>query len=617
VTAGHELRFQPIGRRITVPADTTVFAAARQAGIELTSACGGEGRCGLCRVEAVSGDVSRPEAAELAVLGSQVEEGLRLACRLRIGSDVVVRIPASSMLSGPRLQVDGIAIPVELDPVVQAYQVRMEPPTLTDPRADLDRVIAGLADEHGIEVDGAPLPVIRALSGPLRDHDWSITAFVRGDQLVGVAEPGSAPLGLAVDLGTTKIAAHLLDLATGDNLGAAGVPNPQIAYGEDVISRLEHVYRTPEGGDQLAGVVRAAIDVLAGDLIEQAGMVREQLVDVCIVGNTAMVHLLLGYPIRQLIKSPFVASSARPANISAADISLQAAPGALVHVPGSIGGFVGADHVAMILASGIGLADRTVLGIDIGTNTEIVLSKAGVDRLTATSCASGPAFEGAHISDGMRAAAGAIERLTITEAGVEYQTIEDAPPIGLCGSGIVDAVAELHRRGIVNPRGRFEKDDPRVTTGEGGPQLVLAPAASSGSGRDVVITQHDVNEIQLAKGAIHAGAEILLELTGTSPEEVDIVLIAGAFGSFLTVDSALDIGLLPRLPRAGYRQVGNAAVVGAVRMLVSAAERRRAEGILDNTGYEELTVQPVFGRRFAMGMLLPDLEATSNMERTG
>ncbi len=616
MTSGHEVRFQPIGRRITVSADTTVFDAARDAGVDLTSACGGEGRCGLCRVEAVSGEVSQPETAELAVLGSQVDDRLRLACRMRIGSDVVVRIPATSMLSGPRLQVGGVAVPVEVDPVVQAYQITMEPATLTDPRADLDRLLGALAAAHGVLATGASLPVISALSGPLRDHDWTVTAFVRGDQLVGIAEPDAAPIGIAVDLGTTKIAAHLLDLATGENLGAAGVPNPQIAYGEDVISRLEHAYRNPDGGDQLAGVVCEAIDGLAGELLEQAGKKREQLVDACIVGNTAMIHLLLGYPIRQLIKAPFIASSARPSDVPAAAISLDAAPGALVHVPGSIGGFVGADHVAMILASDIGLADTTVLGIDIGTNTEIVLSKRGAGRLTATSCASGPAFEGAHIADGMRAAAGAIERLTITEAGVEYETIEDAAPIGLCGSGIVDAVAELHRRGIINPRGRFEKDDPRVTIGDGGPQLVLAAAATTGSGRDVVITQHDVNEIQLAKGAIHAGVEILLELTETEPEEVDIVLIAGAFGSFLTVDSALDIGLLPRLPRAGYRQVGNAAVVGAVRMLVSASERRRAEEILDNTGYEELTVQPVFGRRFAMGMLLPNLEATSNMERT-
>jgi uncharacterized 2Fe-2S/4Fe-4S cluster protein (DUF4445 family) len=329
-----------------------------------------------------------------------------------------------------------------------------------------------------------------------------------------------------------------------------------------------------------------------------------------------MIHLLLGYPVRQLVKSPFVGSSARAIDVAAADIGLQGAAGAMVHVPGSIGGFVGADHVAMILASGIDLSDRTVLGVDIGTNTEIVLSKRGTANLTATSCASGPAFEGAHIADGMRAAAGAIERVQVTDDDIEYETIENAAPIGLCGSGIVDAVAELHRHGLVNPRGRFDKEHPRVSIGDGGPQLVLAPAGVSGSARDIVITQHDVQEIQLAKGAIHAGVEILLELTGTPPEAVDAVLIAGAFGSFLTIDSAIDIGLLPRLPRAGYRQIGNAAVVGAIRMLVSAAERRRAAAILSDTAYEELTVQPVFGRRFAMGMFFPELPDATDIERT-
>jgi len=615
VTVEHEVRFQPIGRRISVPAGTTVYDAAHQAGVELTSACGAEGRCGLCRVEAVSGDVTPPDTSERAVLGAQGDEGIRLACRADVLGDVVIRIPATSMLTGPRLQIGGVAVPVELDPVVEALAIVMKPPTLADPRADLDRVVDALGEQHDVAVSEVAPAVVRTLGDVLRDNDWSVSAFVRGDRLIGVDQPDVAPLGLAVDLGTTKIAAHLLDLATGDDLGAMGVPNPQIVHGEDVISRLEYAYRNPDGGEQLAGVVREAIDGLAGDLIEQAGHRRSQLVDACIVGNTAMVHLLLGYPIKHLIKSPFVGCSARPIDTPASEIGLRAAAGALVHVPGSIGGFVGADHVAMILATGIAEVsprpDRTVLGIDIGTNTEIVLSKAGTGYMSATSCASGPAFEGAHIVDGMRAAAGAIERLVITDTGIVYETIGHSPPVGLCGSGIVDVVAELHRHRLINPRGRFEKDHPRVTVGGHGPQLVLAAAEESGSGRGVVITQHDVNEVQLAKGAIHAGVEILLELTDTRPEEVDAVLIAGAFGSFLSIDSAIDIGLIPHLPRAGYRQVGNAAVVGAIRMLVSAAERRRAAAILDHTRYEELTVQPLFGRRFAMGMLLPDLRDDS------
>lgn len=612
----HEIRFQPIGRRISVPTGTTVYDAALRAGVELTSACGGEGRCGLCRVEPVSGDVTAVDAAERAVLGAQADEGIRLACRTEVLDDVAIRIPATSMLTGPRLQVAGVTVPVELDPMVVAMPIAMQAPTLTDPRADLDRVADALSEQHQVTVTEVTPAMLRTMGDHLRDNEWSVTAYVRDDRLIGIGPPGAVPLGLAVDLGTTKIAVHLLDLSTGSDLGASGVPNPQIVYGEDVISRLEYAYRNPEGREQLAMAARGAIDALAGELIDRAGYRRSQLVDSCIVGNTAMVHLLLGYPVKQLVKSPFVGCSARPIDVPSSEVGLEGAGGALVHIPGSIGGFVGSDHVAMILASGIDGADRTVLGIDIGTNTEIVLSKAGAGHMTATSCASGPAFEGAHIVDGMRAAAGAIERLQITGTGIDYKTIEDTPPVGLCGSGIVDAVAELHRHGLINPRGRFEKNHPRVSVGGHGPQLVLAAADTSGSGREVVITQHDVNEIQLAKGAIHAGVEILLELTDTRPEDVDAVLIAGAFGSFLTIDSAVDIGLIPHLPRAGYRQVGNAAVVGAIRMLVSAAERRRAVAILDNTGYEELTVHPVFGRRFAMGMLLPDLHDNTDGEAT-
>jgi uncharacterized 2Fe-2S/4Fe-4S cluster protein (DUF4445 family) len=614
MTSEYEVRFQPIGRRVDVAGGTSVFAAAHEAGIELTSACGGEGRCGLCRIQVASGNVAAPTPAELAVLGAQANAGLRLACRIGVEDDLVIHVPETSTLSGPRLQVGEIVVPVALRPAVSAYEVTMEAPTLEDPRSDLDRMLDALRAQHGVTVRQASPRVIRSLGSVFRDHGWSATAFVGRTELVGVAPPGVRPLGLAVDLGTTKIAAHLLDLSTGEDLGAAGVPNPQIAHGEDVISRLEHVRRHQDGGSHLARLAADAIDGLAARLGDEIGTAKSQIVDACVVGNTAMIHLLLQYPVGQLARAPFIAASTRPIDVGASEIGLDLAPGARVHIPGAIGGFVGADHVAMILASGIDLAEGAVLGIDIGTNTEIVLHKPGKTGLTATSCASGPAFEGAHIVDGMRASAGAIERLTITDDGVEFATIDGVPPIGLCGSGIVDAVAELRRRGLVDDRGRFDKTSRRITKGGHGPELVLSPADASGSESDVVITQHDVREIQLAKGAIHAGVEILLELTGTRPEEVEAVLIAGAFGSFLTIDSAIDIGLLPQLPRAGFRQIGNAAVVGAIRMLVSTDERLRAQQILEQTTYEELTVQPVFARRFAMGMLLP--EPRSLTERT-
>ena len=319
------------------------------------------------------------------------------------------------------------------------------------------------------------------------------------------------------------------------------------------------------------------------------------------------IHLLLELPVRQLSVSPYVAATDSAIDIKARDLSVITAPGAYVHVLPCIGGFVGADHVAMILSSRLDQTDRVALGIDIGTNTEIVLARPD-EGLTSVSCASGPAFEGAHISDGMRAAAGAIEAVELTATGVTLRTVDDAPAIGLCGSGIVDGVAELRRWHLINERGRFDQSHPRVRIGRQGSEFLLVPANQSGSQQDVTITQEDVNQIQLAKGAIRVGLEILLDATGTALEEVKEVIIAGAFGSFLNVQSGLDMGLLPRLPNAGYRQVGNAALVGARWALISGQARARAQQIAAQTTYLELTTYSGFSRRLALNMLFPSIE---------
>jgi uncharacterized 2Fe-2S/4Fe-4S cluster protein (DUF4445 family) len=336
---------------------------------------------------------------------------------------------------------------------------------------------------------------------------------------------------------------------------------------------------------------------------------RQQVADICIVGNTAMIHLLLQLPTNQLVAAPYVAASSTAMDVKARDLGLDTAPGANVHILPCIGGFVGADHVAMVLASDMDRADHVTIGIDIGTNTEIALTKPGMDFLSSVSCASGPAFEGAHISDGMRAASGAIEAVRLLDDGPQLKTIDHEQPIGLCGSGIVDVIAELRRWHLINERGRFVKDNNRIRTGRSGPELLLAPADQSGSGRDIAISQEDVNEIQLAKGAIRAGLDVLLEATHTALEDVKEVIIAGAFGSFLNIESMLDTGLLPYYPNAVYKQVGNAAAVGAKWALISRTERERASQIAEATHYIELTTYSNFSRLFALGMLFPGDDA--------
>ncbi len=608
-----QVQLQPIGKRVAAAPDVSLFEAARESGIDLSSACGGEGNCGQCRIVVLSGETTPPNFDEEFILTElELKQGERLACCTYARSDLTVQIPRDSLITGQRLQLSGDLREIPPDPLVRAYPLELVPPTLEDIRPDLTRIADSLAETVGLSGIFASPAVMRAISPAVRQYDWRFTVFVRDGEIMGLAEWGKRPLGFAVDLGTTKIAAYLVDLETGADLAAAGAPNPQIGYGEDVISRLNHVHRNPDGGRVLADKVRETLNDLLSELVTQAGVSLEQVVDACIVGNTAMTHLLLRLPVRQLARAPYVAAVGTEMDVRAAELGLTMAPGAHVYIPPCIGGFVGADHVAMILACDLDQYDKVVLGVDIGTNTEIAIRKPGMSFLTSASCASGPAFEGAHISDGMRAATGAIEKVRITDGDVELTTIGDAPAVGLCGSGIVDVAAELYHAGLINQRGRFAKENGRVGNGRFGPEFCLVPAARSGNGRDVVITQKDVNEIQLAKGAIHAGLQILLEATHTAPEEVEEVIVAGAFGSFLNIRNAIAMGLFPELPHAQYRQVGNAAVVGAKWMLISREARARAEKIAQGTNYNELTIYPKFSRKFALGMLFPESANTEH-----
>lgn len=598
--------FEPVGKRVDVPVGSSLLDAARLGGVGIASICGGEGTCGRCRVVVMAGSVSPRQAADREFFSQlELDAGHRLACRAHARGDVKVAVPKASLIADQRLQVAGLAYTVAVEAAVRAYDIEVDEPSLLDLRSDLDRVGQALEAAHGLRRVEAEPAVVRQLSPVARAADWRLTALVRGHELIGVVAPRRRSVGFAADIGTTKIAGYLMDLETGEELAAAGVMNPQIGYGEDVISRLAYAERTPGGAVELAAVVRTALDHLIGSLAADADVRREEIADACLVGNTAMHHLVLGLPTRQLVGAPFIAAASAPMDVRARDLGLDLAPGTWVHMPPCIGGFVGADHVAMVLAAGLDRGERVTVGVDIGTNTEVALCKPGVDHITSASCASGPAFEGAHIRDGMRAGTGAIEAVRLSEGGAAITTIGGAPAVGICGSGIVDVMAELHRTGRINERGRFQRTAIGVREGARGLEFTLVPASESGAGRDIVISQEDVNEIQLAKGAIAAGVEILLEATDTPREAVGELIVAGAFGSYLNPESALAIGLLPRLPNARLSQVGNAAGVGAKATLLSLTERAHARRIARRTRYLELTAHPGFQRRFARAMLFP------------
>lgn len=593
---------QPVGRRAEVSPGATLLDAAQAAGVELAAVCGGEGICGKCRVRLVHGLLSPPSDVEREWLtGAELAAGMRLACVARAQSDLRLDIPPESLTTAQRLQLEGDEALPDLDPPVIGVDVALPPATLGDLRADATRLAASLraAGTGSVAFD---LPVLAGLPDRLRMQGWQARIALRDAHVVAVLPAGARLAGLAADIGTTKLAAYLVDLESGATLARAGAPNPQVAYGEDVVSRIAYAVQHLDGRRVLQARLVERLNDLAAEVCTAAGVTRDQIVAAAFVGNTAMHHLVLGLPVRQLGQAPYVAAMSDALEVRAHEIGLCMAPGATVYFPPNIAGFVGGDHVAMLLATGAHRAQRPVIALDIGTNTEISLVAGG--RLLSCSCASGPTFEGAHIRDGMRAAPGAIERVQIVDGAVRVQTVGGAAPVGICGSGILDAVAELRRAGVAEASGRLQRGAMRVRAAPGGGAFELVPAEESGHRRAIEVTRRDIHEVQLAKGAIRAGVEALLQVAGLPADAIAEFIIAGAFGTYLDLGSALAVGMFPSLPCERFRQVGNAAGAGARRLLLARAARREAESIAARAEYVELTTYAGFVDLFTEALAL-------------
>jgi uncharacterized 2Fe-2S/4Fe-4S cluster protein (DUF4445 family) len=595
--------FQPIGKRGDARPGDSLLEAAQNVGVALSAVCGGVGVCADCRVRVLSGSISPLNRTETDQLTDEERTaGLRLACQVEIGGDgeIVVDVPPDSLSAPQRSQVEGEEIPITVSPPVQVIDLTAEPPSRENLRGDWERV-SGVVPDHW----RLPAPVLADLPTLLRQHDWRVRMITRGSDVVRFMPPGGTPLGFAVDVGTTGLAAYLVDLTNGKTLAMAGATNPQIAYGEDVMARLTLAIHDPAGASRLQTVIIEGLNRLLREVCDQAHASTRNVVEVVAVGNTAMHHLLLGLPVDQLGTAPYVAAVSSAVHTPARALGLETAPGALLYLPPNVAGFVGADHVAMLLATATADLPGVTLSLDIGTNTEVSLNAHG--QMWSCSTASGPAFEGAHIRDGMRASEGAIERLVWRDGQLKWQTILHAPPVGLCGSGILDAVAALRSANIVSLTGAMRKDDPRVSFDGHNSWFEITPASQSGHGQAVALSRSDVNEVQLAKAAIRAGIKLLVERAGLTEQAIDRVIVAGAFGNYLDLDSAITIGMFPPLPRDRFHQVGNAAGIGAKRLLINAHERDHADQLVAQLHYIELTNHPQFADRFSQAvMLTPD-----------
>ncbi len=576
---------EPIGLTLTIDEQEDLLEGLIRAQVDIPTDCAGRGTCGKCLVRLGAGDLSAPTERELKRIPEKLrDEGWRLACQaypLSARVSIEVRGTAGQRRILTTSQLTHGAV----HPAVRTRTVQMEPPTLEDKRSDLERLDEALG---GAEV---PLHVLERLSDTLREGKWKVTATMYGDRVVDLYSGECKPecYGVAVDIGTSKVIAYLFDLRRGVLIDQEAVENPQMRFGEDIISRMAHASQRKETA-LLAAAVREGINTDLKALYARQEIRREDVCDMTVVANTAMHHLALGLCPVGLGQAPFAPVVAEPLTFRAEELGIDMNPYGGVHFPPPIAGFVGSDALAVVAAPRLTDVERPSMTIDIGTNTEIALVHNG--SVTVTSAASGPAFEGYQIRNGMKAVAGAIERVTIDEAGepVEVVTITGSEPIGICGSGVVDLLAGLVHAGVIDKSGRMDAKHPRVRDGEEGTEYLL----TTGPNGDIVFTQHDVRNLQLAKGAIHSGWELLLESLDVALEDLDMVYVAGAFGNYLDLAAAQYLGLLPPVDTERVAFVGNAAGVGAQMVLLDVRERNRMAEVRDRMEFLDLATDKRF-----------------------
>ncbi len=637
----HQVIFMPSGRRGQVRAGETLLDAARQLGVEIESICGGRLTCAKCRVRIEEGQfakhgiasaathVSPSDAREASLLAEAAngDGAYRMACAAHVAGDVLIYVPEESRAHKQVIRKSATARVIDVAPAVRQVYVEVDRAELGEHRGDWGRLQAALAQQWqltGLTID---LPALRRLQPALRSGNWAVTVILGNEREVIDVQPGykEGLYGLAVDIGSTTVAGHLCDLRTGEVLATEATMNPQVTYGEDLMSRVSYAMTNPGGLDKMHMAIIEALNGLAARAARAAGRQLRDIHDAVFVGNTTMIHILLGINPQELGGAPFALATRDAVDVKARELGLRFHPGASVHVLPAEAGHVGADNVGVLLAEEPHRQDEMTLLVDVGTNAEIVLGNRR--RLLSASSPTGPAFEGAQIRFGMRAAPGAIERVRIDPQSwvARFRVIGEerwsdswqsgpAAPVeaqpqhlaaGICGSGIIEVVAEMFLAGIIRGDGRFDPDRPHervIWEGKRG-AYVLATGDQTANGQPILVTQDDVRNIQLAKAALYAGAKLLMNRMGV--ERVERITLAGAFGSYIDPQYAMLLGLIPDCGLDRVSAVGNAAGDGARIALLNHHKRAEAAEIARWVTYVETAVDPQFQDAFVGAIPIP------------
>jgi uncharacterized 2Fe-2S/4Fe-4S cluster protein (DUF4445 family) len=608
-----QLAFSPAGREVRVPTGVSVFDAASWNGIAIDSTCGGHGTCKKCKVQVLDGSVPVHRLDVRSFTADQLDAGWRLACLAQATVDLRIEVPP--LTTRPKAATLGVGRQVILRPALQKRYVELSEPTLADQRTDLQRLTDAI-DDLELTPD---LHVLRRLPTVLRQADYKVTAVIVDEALIDV-EPGDTTerrFAIAFDLGTTTVVATLIDTATGTPGAVDSMLNKQQPFGGDVITRISATMMDPDALHRLRRLAQETLAELTRNVLAEAEVEPEEVYEVALAGNATMTALVLGIDPEPLGVAPFVMSTTTMPVVPATELGLSLHPGARAVLFPALGAYVGGDIVSGMLATGMDRDKRTRLFIDVGTNCEIVLSNG--DTILSTAAPAGPAFEGGAIRCGMRAADGAVEGIRIDESiegGVGLQVIGDVEAQGICGSGLVDAVSELVRAGLLEPSGRFVTDErakeiapfvaDRLTAiGQERVFVLHRPEPTSPPDETVYLSQRDVRELQFAKGAIATGWTLLLEQLGLEHDDVQQVLLAGSFGSYLSPAAAVRIGLVPKIPVLRIVSAGNVAGEGAKMSLLSIRERAGALALLEEVAYVELSDRTDFNDRFVDLLAFP------------